>query len=212
MFEKSLSSRCQQVIEDRSLLRHPFYVAWSEGRLPVAALRDYARDYGAFIRVVGEGWARIGEARIAKVEDGHATVWQRTFAAGLGTSIAEPETRGVADLVETSRRLFADETSALGALYAFESQQPHTARSKLAGLREHYRELPETVGEYFRLHETDFDEPALLASRIDGLDEAGGKQALEACEQTAGALLGALTAIYAPHAAGCGASSETRRR
>lgn len=201
MSATTVSQQCRQVIEKHNLLRHPFYVAWSEGRLPVAALRDYAREYGAFIRNIGEGWAKVGEAKIAKVEEGHATIWQRTFAASLDTSIAEPEMQGVADLVDTSRRLFADETTALGALYAFEFQQPHTAQSKLKGLREHYSQLPEKIGEYFRLHETDFAEPALLAAKMDALDETRGAQVVEACEQTAAALYNALTAIYEPYAA-----------
>lgn len=201
MSAKTISERCQQAIEKYNLLRHPFYVAWSEGRLPVAALRDYAREYGAFIRTIGEGWSRVGEEKIAKVEDGHATVWERTFAASLGTSIGEPGMQGVTDLVSTSRELFAQEAAALGALYAFEAQQPHTAQSKLKGLREHYNHLPGKVGEYFRLHETDFAEPALLAAKMDALDSVRGEQALAACERTAAALHNALTAIYEPYAA-----------
>ena len=201
MSTKTISERCQQAIEKYNLLRHPFYVAWSEGRLPVTALRDYAREYGAFIRTIGEGWSRVGEEKLAKVEEGHAMVWERTFAASLGTSIGEPGLQGAADLVSTSRELFAQETTALGALYAFEFQQPHTAQSKLKGLREHYSHLPEKIGEYFRLHETDFEEPALLAAKMDALDEVHGEQVVSACERTAAALHNALTAIYEPYAA-----------
>jgi pyrroloquinoline-quinone synthase len=201
MSTRTTSERCQKVIAKYNLLHHPFYVAWSEGRLPVTALRDYAREYGAFIRTIGEGWSRVGEEKIAKVEEGHTTVWERTFAASLGTSIGEPEMQGVADLVSTSRELFAEETTALGALYAFESQQPHAAQSKLKGLREHYNHLPGKIGEYFRLHETDFAEPALLAAKMDALDETQGNQVVSACERTASALYNALTAIYEPYAA-----------
>lgn len=201
MSKKTISERCQQAIEKYNLLRHPFYVAWSEGRLPVTALRDYAREYGAFIQNIGAGWSRVGEVKIAKVEEGHATVWERTFAASLGTSIGEPATQGVANLISTSRELFTQETTALGALYAFEAQQPYTAQSKLRGLREHYNHLPGKVGEYFRLHETDFEEPALLAAKMDALDYVRGEQVVSACERTASALHNALTAIYEPYAA-----------
>lgn len=200
MSTRTTSERCQKVIAKYNLLGHPFYVAWSEGRLPVTALRDYAREYGAFIRTIGEGWSKVGEAKIAKVEEGHATVWERTFAASLGTSIAEPEMQGVADLLSTSRELFGEEVTALGALYAFEAQQPHTAQSKLKGLREHYSHLPEKIGEYFRLHESDFEEPALLAAKMDALDAVHGEQVVAACERTASALYNALSAIYEPYA------------
>lgn len=198
----TVSSRCDAIIARRSLLQHPFYLAWSEGTLPVAALKDYARDYGAFIRTVGAGWGTVGEAHIAGVEEGHAQVWENTFAAGLETTVtAEPQVAQVAALVDEAYVLFADPADALGALYAFEAQQPFTAQSKLAGLREHYAQLPACCGEYFRLHEDDFDEPALLAARMEALPAAGQARAVVACERLSGALHDALSGLYAPYAA-----------
>ena len=197
----TVSQRCDGIVARRSLLQHPFYVAWSDGTLPVPALRDYARDYGAFIRTVAGGWETAGEAHIAGIEEGHADVWNHTFAASLETSVAdEPQTAEVAALVATARGLFADRAGALGALYAFESQQPYTAQSKLAGLREHYRQLPEPCGEYFRLHTDDFDEPALLAAQMEALPAAGQARAVSACERMSAALYDALSGLHAPHA------------
>ena len=150
------------LVARRSLLQHPFYLAWSDGTLPVPALKEYAHDYGAFIRTVGQGWEAVGE-------NAHRRGRARP-RAGLGEHVcrrsgndrrlprAPPKPPR---LVDAARELFADRTTALGALYAFESQQPYTAQSKLAGLREHYQQLPACCGEYFRLHEDDFDEPAL---------------------------------------------------
>ena len=103
----------------------------------------------------------------------------------------------------TARELFADRESALGALYAFESQQPYTAQSKLAGLREHYQQLPEPCGEYFRLHADDFDEPALLAAQIEALPAEGQSRAVAACERMSAALHDALSGLHAPYAVGC---------
>ena len=178
----TVSHVCDGLVARRSLLQHPFYVAWSHGTLPVPALRAYARDYGAFIRTVAQGWEAAGEAHIAGIEECHADVWNHTFAASLETVITdEPQTPEVAALVDTARGLFADRASALGALYAFEAQQPYTAQSKLAGLREHYRQLPEPCGEYFRLHTDDFDEPTLLAAQREALPADGQAQAVAAC-------------------------------
>ena len=200
----TVSHRCDALVARRSLLQHPFYVAWSQGTLPVPALRDYARDYGAFIRTVATGWEAVGETHIAGIEEGHAGVWNHTFAAALETIVADaPQTPAVAALVNTARGLFAEQDTALGALYAFESQQPYTAQSKLAGLREHYRELPEPCGEYFRLHTDDFDEPALLASRMEALPPARQARAVAACARMSDALYDALSGIHAPHAAPC---------
>ena len=195
------SNLCDEIVARRSLLQHPFYLAWSDGTLPVPALQDYARDYGAFIRTVGEGWAVVGEAHIAGVEEGHAQVWENTFAAGLETTVAsEPRVAEAVVLVNAARAAFADPVEALGALYAFEAQQPYTAQSKLAGLREHYRQLPECCGEYFRLHEDDFDEPALLAARMNALPAADQARAVAACERLSGALYNALSGLHAPYA------------
>jgi pyrroloquinoline-quinone synthase len=193
------SARCDDAVANRSLLRHPFYLAWSAGTLPVAALRDYAREYGAFIRTVGQGWETVGEAHIAGIEEGHAQVWENTFAAGLETPVDVPQTAEVAALVDTARELFAGPVTALGALYAFESQQPFTAQSKAAGLKEHYAQLPDCCGEYFRLHEADFEEPALLAGKMNALSEHEQERALAACERMTQSLHDALTGIHAPY-------------
>ncbi len=196
------SERCDAEVARWSLLQHPFYLAWSDGTLPVAALRDYARDYGAFIRTVGSGWETVGEMHLASVEQGHAEVWQTTFAAGLDTEVTDDaQVPAVAALVQTAHALFAEPVTALGALYAFESQQPFTARSKLAGLQHHYAQLPACCGEYFRLHEDDLDEPALLAARLNSLAPAQQEQAVAACKRMSHGLHAALTGLHAPYAA-----------
>jgi pyrroloquinoline-quinone synthase len=193
------SARCDAAVGPRRLLQHPFYLAWSDGTLPVAALQDYARDYGAFIRTVGQGWESVGEAHIAAVEEGHAQVWESTFAAGLETHVDVAQVPAAAALVETACELFAAPVTALGALYAFESQQPFTARSKLAGLKQHYAHLPACCGEYFRLHEDDFDEPALLAGKMNALSGEEQVRAVSACERMSQSLHDALTGLYAPY-------------
>ena len=60
------------------------------------------------------------------------------FASGLNTIVAEAQIFEVKALVELTRELFSQPTTALGALYAFEAQQPATAKSKLEGLRTFY--------------------------------------------------------------------------
>ncbi len=195
----SPSARCDGAVAHHSLLRHPFYLAWSDGTLPVAALKDYARDYGIFIRTVAAGWEAVGESHVAGIEEGHAEVWANTFAAGLETQVDGPQTEEVTTLVDTARELFTDRVTALGALYAFESQQPYTAQSKLRGLREHYQQLPECCGEYFRLHTDDFDEPALLSEHMNALSSAEADRAVAACERLSVALHDALSGLYAPH-------------
>jgi pyrroloquinoline-quinone synthase len=200
----TISAQCDALVAEHALLQHPFYLAWSDGTLPVPALRDYAREYGAFIARVGAGWATAGERTIARIEDGHARVWQHTFAAGLGANVGRPIVPAAAALVETAQELFAERPTALGALYAFEIQQPRTARSKLDGLRAHYPQLPAACGEYFKMHVDDDEEPALLARQLETLSEDEKAQALAACERMAIALYDALSGIHSPYAGhGC---------
>lgn len=67
-------------------------------------------------------------------------------------------------------------------LYSFEVQQPATATSKLAGLREHYAGTVGADGQrYFVEHALETDEPAMLAARIEGLSDREFARAKTAC-------------------------------
>lgn len=192
-----IQEQLNQVIDRWSLLRHPFYQAWESGDLPVEALRTYAKEYGAFIRTLPAGWETLSDADTAAEEREHADMWQ-AFASGLQTQVAEAELLAVAALVGMAKQMFAQPASALGALYAFEAQQPATAKSKLDGLRKHYS-LAETVEPYFVAHSANQHEAAKLLQRIHSLPESEQAAAVEACERMAEALWNALTDIYDTH-------------
>ena len=130
-------------------------------------------------------------------------MWGNTFAAGLETSVADlPLTEETAALAQAAQELFgADRATSLGALYAFEAQQPLTAQSKLIGLQTHYKDLPECCGEYFRLHSDDHDEPIFLAEQINALPTTDQENAVAACERMTRALHDALTGLHAPYLA-----------
>jgi len=73
--------------------------------LPISALREYAREYGAFIRELPKGWYVLNDEHTAQEE--HVELWAR-FADALEVEIG---------LVMTARELFTDYDTALGALY-----------------------------------------------------------------------------------------------
>lgn len=185
------------VIAEYDLLQHPFYQAWSAGTLPVEALQDYANDWAGFIGLVPQGWASHGDEAVAVEELEHRVLWEG-FANGLGVETGEVRSEGARRLADAAARRFSSPAGSLGALYAFEAQQPHTSASKLKGLREHYS-LPEGAHTYFEVHETDFAEPALLMERIEALDEAGRAEALEACREVAKALWDGLSSLHEPY-------------
>ena len=48
----SLILKIDQIIEERSLLGHPFYQTWSEGKLTRDALAGYAKEYFQLVKAV----------------------------------------------------------------------------------------------------------------------------------------------------------------
>ena len=189
-FKQTLDNK----IADYNLLNHPFYQAWSAGELPVEALRSYAREYGAFILTLPKGWETLDDAETAEEETEHIDMWA-DFASGLETAVSEAEIPEVKALLETADELFSEPATALGALYAFEAQQPATAQSKLAGLKAFYQ-LPEAVEPYFETHSHNEHEAEKLLERIGALPSESHVAVVQACEQMSAALWNALTGIH----------------
>ena len=216
----SVSRQIDAKVADRSMLDHPFYQAWTEGRLPLDTLRAYARQYfhhvEAFPRAVSavhaacpdrDGCRMLAE-NLAEEEglgDGqqdHATLWLM-FARGLGESDAA--VRGQELNAETcalieafrglSRRSYA---AGLGALYAYESQFPAVARAKIEGLVEHYAIDDEETLRFFRVHESaDVEHSAVCRKLLDALPEPQQQEAIAAGEALAGALWDFLSGVEA---------------
>lgn len=189
-FKQALDSKISQF----NLLNHPFYQAWSAGELPVEALKCYAREYGAFISTLPKGWETLNDAETAEEETEHIEMWE-DFADALDTEISDAKIPQVKSLLDTAEILFSDSETALGALYAFEAQQPETAKSKLAGLKEFYQ-LPEKVEPYFVTHSHNEHEAEKILERLGALPTDSQKNAVQACEQMSSALWDALTGIH----------------
>jgi pyrroloquinoline-quinone synthase len=183
-------------VERWNLHNHPFYQAWAAGTLPVDSLAQYAAEWGAFVRVVDRGWESCGQAAYAAEERAHAVLWDE-FAQALGVQATDtPATPQLAALRATAERLFSTEATALGALYAFEAQQPGTSQSKLAGLKAHYS-LDPAAEQYFAVHENDYAEAEWLREAIARLSPAGREVAEQACAAMCEALWEGLSGIPA---------------
>jgi pyrroloquinoline-quinone synthase len=191
----SITKQLDAIVAERSLLKHPFYQAWSAGTLPVEDLQIYAREYGAFIGLLPRAWDTLEDAETAQEENEHADMWS-DFAAALGTRVtASPQIAEVTELAATAARLFGDPATAAGALYAFEVQQPATAQSKLDGLKTHYK-LPAAVEPYFEIHSRNEHEAAKLMGRIQSFSDDDRARSAMACAEMADALWNALSGIY----------------
>jgi len=189
-----LKQRLDTIVEKWNLLNHPFYQAWSEGRLPKEALQTYAREYGAFIARIPDGWATLGDQETSDEEVEHFELW-KGFAKTLDTEVSEAEIPQVRGLVDHCTNCFGDRVPALGSLYAFEVQQPATAQSKMDGLRDHY-DLPGEIGDYFAEHLHNEHESEALVGWMGEMSQSDQDIAVGACESTCEGLWDALTGIY----------------
>lgn len=170
---KQFTDTLDAIIDERSLLKHPFYQAWNAGTLPLESLQEYAKQYfhfeAAFPTFLSAIHARMeaGPARQAVLdnlwdeehgEKNHLALWLQ-FAESLGVSEAdvrasEPnaETR---DLIDGFRAACAEGTVAegLATLYTYESQAPKVAETKIRGLKAFYGfEDPQSY-EFFSVHQ-----------------------------------------------------------
>jgi pyrroloquinoline-quinone synthase len=161
--------RLDALIRRRSILDHPFYRAWTGGRLTAEQLAVYAAAYyphvAAFpdyLRAALDGTpsatVRAELADNLREELGepapHPELWKRfATAAGVPEESLGETTPRTAATVATFRRLCAGgDAPALAALYAYESQQPEVARRKADGLRQHYGIVDPEALAYFTVH------------------------------------------------------------
>jgi pyrroloquinoline-quinone synthase len=214
----SLSARIDAAVAARSMLAHPFYQAWSEGRLSQDTLRAYACQYlhhvVAFPRAVSAVHAqcpdRAGRRMLAEnlaEEEGvgegksdHASLWM-DFTRGLGASAAEADGAALNGetiaLIETFARLSRQSYAAgLGALYAYESQLPAVSTTKIDGLERFYGVADEATLSFFRVHErADVEHAAVCRALIDKLSADERAEAESAAAELAGALWDFLSGV-----------------
>ena len=212
------SAAIDAAIADRSMLSHPFYQAWEEGALTKDALRAYARQYfhhvEAFPRAVSAVHANCPDPKgrrllaenlaeeegISEGKDDHAKLWL-DFAAGMGAGEAEvravsvnAETQGLIDAFRNlSRKSYA---SGLGALYAYESQLPAIAKTKIEGLVQRYDVTEDATLKFFQVHEyADVEHADVCRELLDALPEADRAEAHAAACELAEALRTFLTGM-----------------
>jgi pyrroloquinoline-quinone synthase len=220
MTDVRVSTAIDSRVEAQAMLSHPFYQAWTEGRLPIETLRAYARQYFHHVEAFPQAVSAVhsacpdrdGRRMLAEnlaeeegVEDGkqdHATLWLM-FACGLGEDQASvrsqqlnPET---AALIDTFRRLSRRSyASGLGALYAYESQFPGVATAKIEGLVDRYGIADEETLRFFRVHATaDVEHSAVCRALLDRLPEDQKAEAIAAGDELAGALWNFLSGVEA---------------
>lgn len=200
------------------LLNHPFYQAWMEGRLSMETLQDYARQYyqhveafpsylqNAIKHCSDETTQATLEENLSE-EDGsahgisHPDLWLQ-FAEGLGVPQDEVKNAklrsGIKKVVNTftisSRDSLPD---ALGSLYAYESQVPEIANSKIEGLKKYYGIQDNRTLAFFEVHMgADIQHRESLLRLIENLPQEQKKRAQVAANEASSVLWDFLSDIY----------------
>ena len=161
----NLIQKIDQIIEERSLLKHPFYEMWSDGKLTQESLAGYSKEYFQLVKAVPEFMTPIIQQAPNSViteltenqqeESDHIKPWI-SFAGELGISNDElisysgldKTKKAVSDLSE----LMTTFDGGACAMYAFEKEIPKISQTKLDGLSEFYQITNDNATEYFKLH------------------------------------------------------------
>ena len=160
-----LIQKIDQMIEEKSLLKHPFYQTWSDGKLTPEALAGYSKEYYQLVKAVpkfmeplikGTPEMMKGELYSNQQEEtSHIELWER-FAYAMGISYDELiNYEGLKKTNQSISELSSTMTSfesGSAAMYAFEKEIPKISQIKLDGLAEFYGLTSENATEYFKQH------------------------------------------------------------
>ena len=155
-------------IEKQSLLKHPFYQMWSEGKLTADHLQGYIKEYFQLVIAVPEFVRNIQDltndssletelAHHFQEESDHIEAWMR-LAISMGISRDKllsyaptcKTTEAVLTLNSLTKLSFEE---AAAAMYGYEKELPKISTSKINGLKKYYGIENNDATNYFEIHE-----------------------------------------------------------
>jgi pyrroloquinoline-quinone synthase len=214
----TLSQQIDQVVEKKRMLNHPFYRLWTEGKLSLNAIQEYAKQYYSFvyqfptfISAIHSNAATLEQRQLLLTnlvdeeqgEKNHPELWLR-FCDGLG--LTRPEVKSTKPLLETEdlKRTFKtlcqkdSFAEGLAALYAYESQIPQVSQEKIETLKRFYDLSDPSTVEFFSVHqEADIEHSRISRDILDSLDDDSVRQrAIRAAQTLSESLWKFLDGIY----------------
>jgi pyrroloquinoline-quinone synthase len=206
----ALCDRIDQIIAEKSILKHPFYQRWQAGELTLDELRGYTCQYYqhvlAFPKYVSGTHANCDNLadrqelleNLREEEEGannHPELWLK-FGEAIGLQREDmteatplPETTA---LDETFRRITKDSPfiAGIAALYAYESQVPEVAGTKMDGLKKYYGvKSPDGLRFFVVHHALDVEHSRVTRNMVarhaestPGSQETATKAVEEACD------------------------------
>ena len=160
-----LIKKIDQIIEDKSLLNHPFYEMWSEGKLEFQSLVGYSKEYYQLAKQVPKLMEPIVDMAPSDVkselisnmneESEHIRLWEN-FAFSMG--ITKDDLTSYQGLKKTNEAvnnlasLMESYDEGACAMYAFEKEIPKISKTKMEGLKNFYGLDSKDATEYFEEH------------------------------------------------------------
>ena len=169
---ESLIKIIDDEIGKRSLLNHPFYILWREGKLTLNHLRSYSKEYFQLVKAVPELVQNIktnlvnydpGNEYVQAVgnthdeEHQHIQPWIK-FAQSLGLEkqeLLDYEGNNKVNLAIRNLQHLCLSSICEGAstMYSFEKEIPLISKAKIEGLKKFYNICTEEDITYFTLHQ-----------------------------------------------------------
>ena len=160
-----LIKKIDQIIEDKSLLNHPFYEMWSEGKLEFQSLVGYSKEYYQLAKQVPKLMEPIVDMAPSDVkselisnmneESEHIRLWEN-FAFSMGISRDDLTSyqglKKTNDAVNNLASLMKSYDEGACAMYAFEKEIPKISKTKMEGLKNFYGLDSKDATEYFEEH------------------------------------------------------------
>ena len=216
----ALCDRIDAIITEKSILKHPFYTRWQAGELTLDELKGYACQYYhhvlAFPKYVSGTHANCDDLadrqelleNLREEEEGpnnHPELWLK-FGEAIGLQREDmtdaeplPETSAIDN---TFRRITKDSPfiAGIAALYAYESQVPEVAGTKMEGLKKYYGvNSPDGLRFFVVHHSLDVEHSRVtrnMVARYAETTPGAEETAIIAVEEACDALWGFLDGCY----------------
>ncbi len=206
----SLVKKIDELIEQKSLLKHPFYQMWSDGKLSMDSLAGYSKEYFQMVKAVPSfvdaiakfaPQTTVEEIRSNSAEESeHIQPWA-DFAVSLGVQRdeindyagLEKTNQAVSELSQTITSLEAG----AAAMYAFEKEIPKISHTKLEGLEKFYNITSDDAMQYFKLHmEADVRHAATWQNILENIPEEKHAALIQVAEKSLSAQNHLLDSCY----------------
>lgn len=169
----TLREQLDEIVSQRHLLTHPFYIAWTEGKLSREHLKQYAKQYFhhvlAFPTYISAVHYNTPDLAVRQEllenlvseelgEKNHPALW-RNFALALGATESELDDSdklgSTVNLINQFRQVCLNSPfyAGLAALHVYESQIPAVASVKIDGLKQFYGMDNPADYEFFTVHQ-----------------------------------------------------------